>query len=179
LSRSEGRFDRPRRRPALRSGRSSSRLLVSAQAHLTRRPACPIWWSAADPVVAVTNRGLHRSDSPQEQLREGRQAGQPPDRSHRAADGRHLAFIPVRIRRSAVDHLMPGVPSVMPRLWHLAQSRPAVRTMLARMETRWHHRSATRPTYFLGRPTSLWLAATGARPDGSRRDDVRPAAPAS
>jgi hypothetical protein len=53
-------------------------------------------------------------------------------------------------------------------------------TMLALMETRWHHRRSTaRPTYFLGRPMSLWLAATWSRPDGHRRDDGRPAAPSS
>ena len=42
------------------------------------------------------------------------------------------------------------------------------------MQTRWHHRrSATRPAYFLGRPTSLWILATGSRGGDSRRDDHR------
>ena len=42
------------------------------------------------------------------------------------------------------------------------------------METRWHHRrSATRPAYFLGRPTSRWILATGPRAGGPRRDDDR------
>jgi hypothetical protein len=94
-----------------------------------------------------------------------------------------------RSRASRSPGSRAGVPSVMARLWHMAQPARGVATMLDRirrpssplrstsMETRWHHRrSATRPAYFLGRPTSLWIHAT--RPN-ARRDDDRSAKAAS